>query len=163
MTIHTTITTEAFGELQLIAGDDGLRGLHLAGQKHFVEASEGSRFDPDAALFREAARQLDAYAAGELRDFDLPVAFAGTPHQVAVWEGLRAIPFGETLTYGELAERVGRPGAARATGAAVGRNPVSIIVPCHRVVGASGSLTGYAGGLPRKRQLLALEGVLAAA
>ncbi len=103
------------------------------------------------------ARELDEYFAGRRRAFDLVLAPAGTPFQLAVWEELRRIPFGGTTTYGELARRVGRPTAARAVGAAVGRNPISIIVPCHRVVGSDGALTGFAGGLDRKRALLALE------
>lgn len=163
MDMHTTIHSTAFGEVQLLGSADGLRGLHFAGQKHFVHAPADCAFEPDLPLFRETARQLAAFAAGELRTFDLPIDFAGSAHQVAVWEGLRGIGFGETLTYGQLAERIGRPGAARAIGHAVGRNPISIVVPCHRVVGASGALTGYAGGLERKRQLLELEGVLAPA
>lgn len=159
-TIHTTITTAAFGQLQLTAGEGGLRGLHLDGQKYFVEPTEHSRHDPHAELFARATEQLEAYAAGDLRDFDLPVEFVGSPGRVALWEQLRHIPFGETTTYGALAAALGNPGMAQAVGQGVGRNPVSIIVPCHRVIGANGSLTGYAGGLARKRQLLELEGVL---
>lgn len=159
-TIHTTITHGAFGDLQLVAGEGGLRGVHFAGQRYFVEPAADSRFDPAAELFARTAEQLDAYAAGDLREFDLPVELVGSPGRVALWEQLRLVPFGETVTYGELAKALGSPGMAQAVGQGVGRNPVSIIVPCHRVIGADGSLTGYAGGLPRKRQLLELEGVL---
>jgi methylated-DNA-[protein]-cysteine S-methyltransferase len=132
-----------------------LRGLYMEEHRH------GPRVDPawvrNDAAFAEVARQLDEYFAGRRRTFDLPLAPTGTPFQLAVWEQLRRIPTGTTVSYGELAQRVGRPGAARAVGAAVGRNPISVIVPCHRVVGSSGALTGFAGGLDRKRALLALE------
>ncbi|HEV3000767.1 MAG TPA: methylated-DNA--[protein]-cysteine S-methyltransferase [Solirubrobacteraceae bacterium] len=107
----------------------------------------------DAAL----RRQLGEYFAGERRAFDLPLAPAGTPWQRAVWAALLEVPYGETVTYAELAARAGRPGAARAAGAANGRNPISVVVPCHRVIGTSGSLTGYGGGLDAKGWLLALE------
>jgi methylated-DNA-[protein]-cysteine S-methyltransferase len=111
----------------------------------------------DAGAFDELARQLDAYFAGELRDFELALAPAGTPFQQEVWSALRAIPYGQTASYGEIADAVGQAGAARAVGGANNRNPIAIVVPCHRVIGASGSLTGYGGGLDRKRHLLALE------
>ena len=105
----------------------------------------------------EAVRQLEEYFAGERRDFDLPLDPAGTPFQLTVWAALRDIPYAETINYGQLANRVGNPNASRAVGLANGRNPISIVVPCHRVIGADGSLTGYGGGLDRKRTLLALE------
>lgn len=111
----------------------------------------------DAGPFADAARQLEAYFAGELRDFDLELAPTGTPFQLQVWEALRAIPYGQTASYGEIARAVGQPGAARAVGGANNRNPIAIVVPCHRVIGSGGSLTGYGGGLGRKRRLLALE------
>ena len=109
------------------------------------------------APLREAKRQLGEYFAGERREFDLPFAPAGTPFQHRVWDALRGIPYAETLSYRELAKRVGNPAAFRAVGAANGRNPLAIVVPCHRVIGADGSLTGYGGGLPVKAALLALE------
>ena len=105
----------------------------------------------------EAVRQLEEYFAGERRDFDLPLEPAGTPFQLTVWAALRDIPYAETINYGQLAGRVGNPNASRAVGLANGRNPISIVVPCHRVIGANGSLTGYGGGLDRKRTLLELE------
>lgn len=105
----------------------------------------------------ELRRQLAGYFAGERRSFDVPLAPAGTPWQRAVWDALLAVPYGETITYTELAARAGRPGAARAAGAANGRNPISVLIPCHRVVGTSGALTGYAGGVGAKGTLLALE------
>ncbi|KAA3652299.1 MAG: methylated-DNA--[protein]-cysteine S-methyltransferase [Proteobacteria bacterium] len=112
---------------------------------------------PANALCHEAARQITAYLAGERRDFDLPLAPEGTPFQQTVWAALRRLPYGATTHYGALAATLGRPTAARAIGAAVGKNPLWLIIPCHRVIGRDGSLTGYAGGLPRKRALLDLE------
>ena len=115
----------------------------------------GARRDP--AALADAARQLAAYFAGELRAFDLLLAPSGTPFQREVWDALRRIPHGETRSYGDLAAQLGQPGGAQAVGAANGANPIAVIVPCHRVIGADGSLTGYAGGLHRKRALLELE------
>jgi methylated-DNA-[protein]-cysteine S-methyltransferase len=111
----------------------------------------------DDAALSTVRTQLDEYFAGGRDEFDLVLAPEGTPFQLEVWEQLRRIPYGETISYGELAERVGRPGAARAVGAANGQNPIAIVVPCHRVIGANGSLTGFGGGLPWKRCLLDLE------
>jgi methylated-DNA-[protein]-cysteine S-methyltransferase len=112
----------------------------------------------DDAAFSPVARQLAAYFAGELRAFELPLVPTGTPFQQRVWSALQHIPYGATTTYGRLAEQLGQPGAMRAVGLANGRNPIAIIIPCHRVIGANGSLTGYGGGLQRKQWLLALEG-----
>jgi methylated-DNA-[protein]-cysteine S-methyltransferase len=109
------------------------------------------------AAFADAAQQLHAYFAGELRRFDLPLAPHGTPFQRGVWSALIRIPYAETATYGEIAAEVGRPDAPRAVGAANGQNPIAVIIPCHRVIGAGGTLTGYGGGLERKRMLLELE------
>lgn len=113
--------------------------------------------EPDTGPFAEATEQLRAYFDGRLTDFDLPLLLSGTPFQRRVWDALRDIPYGETTTYGRLAERIGQPTAARAVGLANGRNPIGIIVPCHRVVGSTGHLTGYGGGLATKRRLLAFE------
>ena len=115
----------------------------------------------DAGPFGEAKRQLAAYFAGELADFDLPLAPKGTPFQLSVWRALLTIPFGQTISYGQLAERIGRPTASRAVGAANGNNPIPIIIPCHRVIGSTGKLTGFGGGIEVKAALLTLEGVLA--
>ncbi len=150
----------AFGPMLLAAEDGGMLGAWFTGQKHFPWKLAFPDAAPPDAVLAEAARQLDAYAAGQRRTFALPLAPRGTPWQRAVWQALLAIPYGETVSYGALAARLGRPGSARAVGAAVGRNPISIIVPCHRVLGANGGLTGYAGGLDRKRALLALEKAL---
>ena len=117
---------------------------------------------PAPPVLREAARQLEAYFAGRLRAFRLPLAPEGTPFQQAVWKALLGIPYGETLSYGEVARRIGKPSACRAVGAANRANPVAVVIPCHRVIGADGSLTGYAGRLAVKRFLLELEGALRA-
>jgi methylated-DNA-[protein]-cysteine S-methyltransferase len=123
------------------------------------EIPAGAR--PDAAALREAEEQLAAYFDGELTEFDLPLAPQGTPFQLRVWDALTRIPYGATTTYGAVAEAVGRPDAVRAVGACNGQNPIAVIVPCHRVIGANGKLVGYGGGLDNKRRLLELEsGVL---
>jgi len=127
-------------------------------QRHAPEpASLGVPGDPGEQPFAAAASQLKSYFAGQLTEFDLPLAPAGTEFQRRVWAGLRTIPYGETVSYGELARQLGSPSASRAVGLANGRNPIAIVVPCHRVIGSDGSLTGYGGGLDRKRFLLALE------
>jgi methylated-DNA-[protein]-cysteine S-methyltransferase len=123
-------------------------------------ALDGEELDPDAAPFPLLRRQLAEYFAGQRTAFELPLAPAGTPFQRGVWDALVAIPYGETRSYGELAALVGKPGAARAVGSANHDNPIAVVIPCHRVIGAGGSLTGYAGGIDRKRYLLELEGAL---
>ena len=148
--LATTIDTP-IGPLLAAADDEG----RLCGLWFDREPRPG--WTRDDAPFRGLRDQLDAYFGGDGHAFDLPIALVGTPWQRAVWEALAAIPYGTTVSYGQLARRLGRPAAARAVGAANGRNPLSIVVPCHRLVGASGSLTGYAGGLDRKRWLIAHE------
>ncbi|HEY2768292.1 MAG TPA: methylated-DNA--[protein]-cysteine S-methyltransferase [Solirubrobacteraceae bacterium] len=144
------------GELLLTADAEGrLTRLQFHDGPHTRATREG--WTREEGAFADFADQLDAYFAGELRDFDLELAPAGTSFQQQVWSALRAIPYGETASYGEIAHAVGQPGAARAVGGANNRNPIAIIIPCHRVIGAGGSLTGYGGGLGRKRTLLALE------
>ncbi|MGP4000261.1 methylated-DNA--[protein]-cysteine S-methyltransferase [Streptomyces sp. 8N706] len=150
-----TVVESPVGRLTLVATDGVLSGLYMTEQRH--RPAEDTFGTPDAAPFTEAAQQVEAYFAGELTDFALPLHLEGTPFQRRVWSALRAIPYGATITYGQLAERLGNPSASRAVGLANGRNPIGIIVPCHRVVGAGGSLTGYGGGLDRKRRLLDLE------
>lgn len=140
----------------LLAGDEkGLRGIFFQDGLHAVEPAEG--WQRTRAPFREVIAQLGAYFAGRLQRFDLALAPEGTPFQREVWAALTAIPYGETVSYGELARRLGRPAASRAVGAANGRNPIPIVIPCHRVIGADGSLTGFGGGLAIKRTLLELE------
>ena len=148
------------GPLTLVVDDAGiLCALYTDGQKHVPDAvALGERDDAVAAA---AVAQVAEYFAGERDVFELDLAPRGTAFQRSVWQALRDIPAGETLTYGELARELGRPGASRAVGAATGRNPISIIVPCHRLVGASGAMTGYAGGIERKRWLLDHERGLA--
>ncbi|TWV43562.1 methylated-DNA--[protein]-cysteine S-methyltransferase [Streptomyces misionensis] len=158
MTCHTVIDSP-YGPLTLVAdeNDDALCGLYMTAQRHRpAEESFGPR-DDSPSCFGAAQEQLTAYFAGELREFTVPLALRGTPFQRSVWEQLTRIPYGETRSYGRLAEALGKPGASRAVGLANGRNPVGIIVPCHRVVGTDGSLTGYGGGLERKRRLLDFE------
>jgi methylated-DNA-[protein]-cysteine S-methyltransferase len=141
------------GPISLVGEDGVLHGLYMA-EHRYAPATYGTR-DDDA--FGDAVAQLTEYFAGGRTEFDLRLAPRGTPFQQQVWAALREVPYGETTTYGELAARIGRPSASRAVGHANGHNPISIIVPCHRVIGTSGGLTGYGGGLPRKRFLLALE------
>ncbi|MFD0026113.1 methylated-DNA--[protein]-cysteine S-methyltransferase [Streptomyces sp. NPDC058382] len=150
-----TVTDSPYGRLTLVATDGVLAGLYMTDQRH--RPPEETFGEPDPAPFDETIRQLDAYFAGELREFDLPLHLDGTPFQRSVWAQLRQIPYGETRSYGELAGILGKSGASRAVGLANGKNPIGIIVPCHRVIGASGSLTGYGGGLDRKQRLLAFE------
>ncbi|MEV6837138.1 methylated-DNA--[protein]-cysteine S-methyltransferase [Streptomyces sp. NPDC051133] len=151
---HTVIDSP-YGPLTLVADDGVLCGLYMTDQRHrpAQEAFGGL----DDSLFAEAAEQLTAYFAGELTEFTLPLALHGTAFQRSVWDQLTRIPYGETRSYGELADALGNPKASRAVGLANGRNPIGIIVPCHRVIGAGGDLTGYGGGLDRKRRLLDFE------
>lgn len=159
-TAHSSVVHPALGEIVLVASENGLQQLTFTGQRHDRPVPDGSRHDPEAQVLREATEQLSAYLAGELRAFELPLAPVGTAFQQAVWMALREIPFGASTSYGAIAAALPTPSAARAVGTAVGRNPIGIIVPCHRVLGSSGALTGYAGGLERKRHLLELEGLL---
>lgn len=140
------------GELLLRSDGTQLTGLFMRTQN--ISTAKWKR---DDAALKPARQQLNAYFAGELKDFDLPMRGTGTAFQETVWRALCDIPYGETISYGELARRIGQPTAARAVGLANGQNPISIIVPCHRVIGANGTLTGYGGGLPRKKWLLAHE------
>jgi methylated-DNA-[protein]-cysteine S-methyltransferase len=143
------------GKLLLAAEDGGLRYIGFELGRHPVWIGDDWR--RDAAAFSAAREQLTAYFAGELTEFDLPLAPHGTPFQLGVWSQLRNIPYGATISYGELAERVGDRSASRAVGAANGRNPLPIVVPCHRVIGADGSLTGFGGGIATKKFLLEHE------
>ena len=143
------------GPLLLAADDRGLTHVHMQGVRG-GPTPEGPP-DPTHPVLAAAARQLGEYFAGRRRDFDLPLAAQGDLFHRRVWDLVSAIPFGATRTYGDLARELGGTGLAQAVGGAVGRNPIAVVVPCHRVVGADGSLTGYAGGLDRKRVLLALE------
>ena len=145
----------------LLTADGSARLTGILWPQHARTPRPGTGWTRDEGPFASLRQQLAEYFAGERRTFDLELAPLGTPFQQRVWAALRAIPYGETVTYAALAQRIGRPGAARAVGLANGRNPLSIVVPCHRVVGTGGSLTGYAGGLDVKRRLLAHEGARA--
>lgn len=150
-----TLVASPIGELLLLGDHDGLHRIEFQDGPHpCVAEPEWMR---DDTFFAEAADQLRAYFAGELQNFALPLVPDGTDFQQQVWRELRRIPYGRTISYGELARRIGKPSASRAVGAANGRNPLPIIVPCHRVIGSNGSLTGFAGGLAIKEALLALE------
>ena len=152
---YFTVMPTAIGALTLTGDGEALTGLYMEDHRHRPPV------DPRAVRavgpLAEARKQVGEYLAGERTTFDLPLRAGGTPFQREVWQALTEIPYGETITYGELARRIGRPDACRAVGLANGRNPISIVVPCHRVIGASGTLTGYGGGLARKRFLLELE------
>ncbi|MFC5498067.1 methylated-DNA--[protein]-cysteine S-methyltransferase [Caenimonas terrae] len=148
------------GPMIVAATDRGLAGIWFEGQRHLPDTTAWPHA-PDHPLLREAVAQLGDYFAGRRTQFELPLDLqGGTAFQQSVWQALLAIPAGGTTSYGDISRRVGRPAAVRAVGAAVGRNPLSIVVPCHRVLGRDGSLTGYAGGLERKSALLALEGAI---
>ncbi len=161
--VQTTFQSP-LGKMIIAATDKGLAGLWFEGQRHLPpELVEPPVWpsDPDHPVLQEVSRQLTGYFAGQRTQFDVPLDLAyGTAFQQSVWQALLKIPQGGTASYGEVSQRIGKPAAVRAVGAAVGRNPVSIIVPCHRVMGAKGALTGYAGGLERKTALLRLEGIL---
>lgn len=154
LTRYSTLDTP-LGELLLLGNGRALTGVYMDAQKYAPAADSGRVRDDNA--FGAAREQLQAYFSGTLQRFDLPLELAGTEFQRRVWAALLEIPFGATESYGALARRIGMPNASRAVGLANGHNPVSIIVPCHRVIGGTGALTGYGGGLDRKRWLLAHE------
>jgi methylated-DNA-[protein]-cysteine S-methyltransferase len=158
MTTYTTIDSPV-GPLLLAADDDGLRLVEFQQSRHRVKRAD-DWVEGGHAVFDATRTQLDEYFRGERKHFDLPLAPRGTEFQREVWFALATIPYGETVSYAQLAGRVGRPSAMRAVGAANGRNPLPIVLPCHRVIGADGSLTGFGGGLPTKQFLLELEGAL---
>ena len=160
VTADRTYTTlpSPIGPLTLVARGSELTGLYLDAQRHRPDdAALGAQGDADGELFAAAAGQLAAYFAGQLTEFSLPLAPAGTAFQAKVWAALQTIPYGQTWSYGQLAAKIGNPSAIRAVGLANGKNPISLVIPCHRVVGSDGTLTGYGGGLERKRFLLDLE------
>jgi methylated-DNA-[protein]-cysteine S-methyltransferase len=153
--MHYTLIDSPLGELVALGEDDGLTGLYLPTGKNAVRPPANATRD-DAAM-ADVRAQLDEYFAGTRQRFELRLAPRGTTFQLRVWQALRAIPYAQTTSYGKTAVEVGEPNAARAVGLANGRNPISIIVPCHRVIGANGSLVGYGGGIDAKRWLLAHE------
>lgn len=153
--IYDTLVTDVAGTLILAADEKGLRHLNFTNGKHPVAV--GRNWRRDAGHFSRLKRQLEEYFAGSRRAFDVDLAVEGTPFQMQVWAALREIPYGRVVSYQWVADRIGRPAAVRAVGAANGRNPISIIIPCHRVIGSNGRLTGYGGGLDVKQRLLRLE------
>jgi methylated-DNA-[protein]-cysteine S-methyltransferase len=152
--LYTTVESP-LGELLLLGDGHALRGLYMQDGRKPVEIAQ--EWQHASAPFADASSQLADYFTGVRRVFELQLAVSGTPFELRVWRALQDIPYGQTESYGELAARVGAPAAAREVGSANGRNPISLIVPCHRVIGADGALTGYGGGLERKRMLLDLE------
>ncbi|RSN24641.1 cysteine methyltransferase [Amycolatopsis sp. WAC 04169] len=156
MRTHTVIDSP-YDKLTLVADGERLCGVYMVQQRHRPAQESFGHPDPGAPVFVDTEKQLKEYFAGQRKEFDLPLSFGGTEFQRMVWEGLLGIPYGETVSYGQLADRLGRPTASRAVGLANGKNPISIIVPCHRVIGSNGDLTGYGGGVERKRHLLDFE------
>ena len=143
------------GPLLLVADESGLLQINFCNGRH--PATPDASWVEDSKPMKETVRQLNEYFAGKLQEFELPLSPRGTNFQLGVWKSLCEIPYGETISYGELARRIGKPSAPRAVGLANGSNPIPIIIPCHRVIGSTGKLTGYGGGLPIKEKLLALE------
>ena len=152
-TLDTTV-----GMLTVVCDESSVKGIDF--EKRGFGRAHDSEWRRGGELVKETTRQLKAYFAGKLRDFDLPLDPDGTEFQQCVWDGLCRIPYGETVSYGELARTIGRPKASRAVGAANGQNPIAIVIPCHRVIGSNGKLTGFGGGLPAKEKLLDLESPL---
>src|ERR1700754_5222411 len=158
MTYVYNFIDSPLGQLKLVASDKGLAAVLWENDDPRRVRLGPLVEDPDNRLLKEAEKQLDAYFKGKLKKFTVPLDFKGTDFQKSVWTALLTIPFGETRSYAEIARQIGRPDASRAVGAANGRNPISIIAPCHRVLGSNGKLTGFAGGLEAKDHLLKLEG-----
>lgn len=154
---HYDFYESPLGQMLLVARGEALCGVYFGGQKYYPQVESPLQRDARHATLRQAKRELAEYFGGERKCFDVALAPEGTPFQRSVWQAISTVGFGQTISYGELAQRAGCPGSARAAGAATGRNPIGIIVPCHRILGSNGSLTGYAGGLAIKRALLALE------
>jgi len=163
MTCFCTTCPSPVGALTLVASDHGLAAILWENDRPGRVRLGAMTERPDHPVLAETKRQLDDYFAGKRTAFDLPLDFRGTDFQRSVWAALLTIPFGETRSYADIARQIGRPAACRAVGAANGRNPISIVAPCHRVIGADGALTGFAGGIEGKRYLLALEGAAARA
>lgn len=155
MTTYFTYHDTTIGSLLLAGQGDSLSLLGFPQGK--MQRRHDKDWQEDSSPFAEVIRQLDSYFTGELDNFDLPLAPQGTEFQQSVWQALREIPYGETWSYGQLAQHIGRPKASRAVGAANGVNPIPVIIPCHRVIGSSGKLTGFGGGLETKEYLLGLE------
>ncbi|MBW4622709.1 MAG: methylated-DNA--[protein]-cysteine S-methyltransferase [Cyanosarcina radialis HA8281-LM2] len=158
--IYFTFYESPIQSLRLVSDGRSLLGLYMMSEKHYLIPQTDWVEDDSVAPFPETKQQLTAYFAGTLAEFDLSLQMQGTAFQQKVWQALKTIPYGTTLSYGELARQIGQPQASRAVGLANGRNPISIIVPCHRVIGANGKLTGYGGGIDRKQWLLNHESLM---
>lgn len=157
--IYCESTSTPLGEMLLVSDENHLCGAYFIGQKYFPRIAPTWRQGAGLPVMRQAREELDAFFRGERRQFTVPLKPHGTAFQLRVWRMLAAVPYGATVSYGDLARQLGGARHARAVGSATGRNPLSVIVPCHRVLSASGKLTGYAGGLQRKHALLRLEGI----
>jgi methylated-DNA-[protein]-cysteine S-methyltransferase len=154
-----SILKSPVGDLLLVSDATHLLGIYFSGEQH-APATHDWKHNPDHAVLRQTARELDEYFDGTRTTFSVPLRYDGTKFQREIWRQISQIPFGKTISYSELAKRAGAPGAPRAAGTATGQNPLSIIIPCHRVVGRNGELHGYAGGLARKRRLLEVEKIM---
>jgi methylated-DNA-[protein]-cysteine S-methyltransferase len=161
MTVFATVYESPIQPLRLVSDGRSLIGLYMMVEKHEPTGQAQWAEEDTATPFPDVKQQLTAYFAGALTDFTLPLVLQGTPFQQQVWAALQTIPYGATMSYSEVAAQIGQPNASRAVGMANGRNPISIIVPCHRVIGANGRLTGYGGGLERKQWLLNHERLIA--
>ena len=154
---YYSIVKSPINDLMLVADDSALTGLYFAGREHIPAASKQWKLNARHPVLKQAAKQLQEYFAGKRTEFSVLLRLAGTDFQQRVWREISLIPYGETISYSDLAKRAGAPQAIRAAGTNTGRNPVSIIIPCHRVVGKNGTMRGFAGGLEKKRRLLELE------
>jgi methylated-DNA-[protein]-cysteine S-methyltransferase len=154
---YYTFYESPFGKMLLLSSTEALVGLYFVGQKYYPRTDKTRQENGDIPPLRQTARELDEYFANRRVHFEVPLAPYGTTYQHAIWKAIATVPHGQTISYSELARRAGYPESPRAAGTATGQNPIGIIVPCHRIIGANGSLTGYAGGLDKKRALLALE------
>lgn len=162
MSIYYSIIDTKFGEILLLSNKEAIIGIYFMGEKYIPTIDKSFEKSQDLKLFKLASKQINEYIYEGRKEFELPLLYIkSSSFQLKVWEAISNILYGNTLSYKELANRIGMPNSIRAVAAAVGRNPISLIVPCHRVIGSSGSLTGYAGGIELKRSLLKLEGVIA--
>lgn len=157
MKSYTYLKTKMLGELLLVATSTHLVGIYFSNQKNGPKLPGDWKLDPKHPILRHAGRELQEYLDGKRTSFSVPISYEGTDFQNEIWKQIARIPFGATITYSELAQKAGAPAAVRAAGTATGRNPLGIIIPCHRVVGKNGSMGGYAGGLDRKKSLLKIE------
>lgn len=157
MKSYSYLKTQTLGDLLLVANDTHLVGIYFPNHKNGPGLPKDWQLNPKHPVLKQAGAELQEYLNGKRTSFSVPFSFEGTDFQQAVWRQIAAIPFGETISYTELARRAGKPEALRAAGTATGRNPISIIVPCHRVIGKNGGMGGYAGGLDRKKKLLKAE------